>query len=1145
MNKFVDFRNAFFQMINSEMMGPGSETSKDSENEVITESPLQRYSVGILYPQGSTMKNVKENSKEGEDDDTDEQGDTDDPKVNTDNEIDEPLDLSVNTANQYYPSAIGISFYIKGASPNLEIEINCAQYKRLILQECITDVEVLPDEIIYSPIFNQYFQINEGNLILKEKISSKEIKRLVNLSEHQGYRNALFKLYTMQTKGWKRIPPQESVRKVPINLGSTNEFFKDDLEVTNGLRLYTIKRPTEKADVSLVTISLINTNKNTSGYPEVESTFFQCKFKVKKVNGRFIEYDNFNTNYIEENKGDNEQIEENSMALLYRNKRSYATGHGCGVGWKLENEEISLIETRIIPFYEVPQMDFNIDELGDEATQILSMKHLSDISPLNKSEIINNLRTFSLTYKGWIDKLRLDIEEDQSINELKKTANKHIDLCEGTFNRMWNGIGLLENDNGYLFKAFQLSNKSMLMQRVHTEIQQESKWPENDLIQPNYNDIDPEDASWRPFQLAFLLINISGILNQNKNEHEISERDIVDLIWFPTGGGKTEAYLGVSALTIFFRRMKFKENGSGTTIIMRYTLRLLTSQQFQRATTLICACEKIRGENSDLLGQSEISIGLWIGTDSTPNKVDDAIRALDKLTTGVESKNPFQVLACPWCGTKMSKEEGKGTWGYKPGERPKRLIIFCPNSQCDFSKELPIKVVDEDIYRSTPTLLFGTVDKFALIPWKGEVSKLFALDEGNKNLSPDLIIQDELHLISGPLGTIVGLYETAIDALCSAKGRKPKIISSTATIRRAKEQVKALFNRNVAQFPPPGLEIKDSFFAREATLEKSPGRLYVGIMAAGRTQTTTQIRLMSALIHFVKELEGSEEIKDKFSTLVGYFNTIRELGKSRSLIQADIKEQTYRIAKRRSKDNRNFRDPVDLTSNVDADEIPKILERLNVEFPDDDAISILLATNMISVGVDVERLGLMTIIGQPKTTSEYIQASSRVGRKYPGLIYTLYDGARPRDRSHYEQFTSYHQAFYKFVEPTSITPFSSAARERALHAVLVTLVRHLTGLNKNNDASNFTNQLDGLANIKSLILDRIADIMPEEVDDSTQELEQYIQKWNRYTGIIDNLNYSHQKPHLLYPYSDVRGDYWRTLQSMRNVDVDCNIKLKD
>ncbi|WP_164669394.1 helicase-related protein [Virgibacillus doumboii] len=1132
-NLYSQFRKDYLECVIKEMVGPGSEGAlQNAEHEIISEKPSQRYSMGILYPQEMLMVDTEDENQTADVEMFDEKyisATKDDTNRST--KIDDETfdDSPVKTSTQYFPSSLGLSFYVSGFNPSINVKIDAAKYSKIKKTDCEVYLdEILPDEIVNSTVFNRHLKQERNKLKITKEFNREDRDSLLYLSENTPFRNAVYKLYNLQITGWCRRPlDEEKINKI-IPHGDTKQYVE---LVDDGLKLVCIRRPRPESKSTLFTISLVNTNHEENGQNKDDKSYFQVGLKVSPLDDKekIIEYDTYNhlTN----------DFEEQSNALLYRNKKSYAVGHGCSPYWKVSNNKVISLSTKIIPYEEVPPMKFDIEELGENSKETLSMKYLSDLSPLSDKEIINNLTEFTLIYKKWIDDLSNKL--DTLSPPMQKTASRHIKACRDASDRIMNGINLLKNDD-VILKTFKLANRAMLMQRAHTIIQENKKWPDEAINVFDYKTMKISDASWRPFQLAFFLLNISGLSSVDNRD-----RDIVDLIWFPTGGGKTEAYLGVSAFIIFYRRLRYSEESNGTAILMRYTLRLLTAQQFQRASTLICACEEIRKELPEL-GDEQVSIGLWIGSSSTPNSFIDAKNACDKLVSNQETNNPFQVLSCPWCGTRLYKEKTEGKWGYKPKSKPNKFIIHCTHDKCPFNEELPIKVVDEDIYQSPPTLLFGTVDKFAMMPWNGKVSNIFALNQGNNNRPPELIIQDELHLISGPLGTMVGLYETAIDALCTIKNIKPKIIASTATIRRAGEQVKALYNRDVSQFPPPGIDAEDSFFSRED--DNGPGRLYVGLMSTGKTQTTTQVRLFSGLLHYISELDYKDEVKDKYWTLVSYFNSIRELGKSLTLTQVDIKEQVSRIARRRSKKIRMYGEAAELTSRRKSGEITEVLENLSVEYPDKNVIPILLATNMISVGVDIDRFGLMTVMSQPKTTSEYIQATSRVGRKYPGIIFTLYDGARPRDRSHYETFSSYHQAFYKYVEPTSITPFSPPARKRALHAVLISLVRHLTLLKKDNEASKFRKDLTDLDRIKDVILERVEDVMPEEHEAAAEELQKVIENWHDVASIDENLTYRNSKlRRLLYPYHEqFRGkDVFPTLQSMRNVSEECVVRVKD
>jgi ATP-dependent helicase YprA (DUF1998 family) len=640
------------------------------------------------------------------------------------------------------------------------------------------------------------------------------------------------------------------------------------------------------------------------------------------------------------------------------------------------------------------------------------------------------------------------------------------------------------------------------------------------------------------------------------------DREMVDLIWFPTGGGKTEAYLGLSAFTIFLKRLKDKNN-SGTTVLMRYTLRLLTAQQFQRAASLICACDKIRKENEEELGTPRITIGLWVGSDSTPNKRDAAKKAFQIMEQGREEDNPFIVLKCPWCGSQMGYLKEARTNKVKGYKRRKigtkeTIVYQCDNQQCDFSKadfNLPLVVIDEDIFANPPTLLIGTVDKFAMLTWRPEAKTIFGFRENERPFSPpELIIQDELHLISGPLGSMVGLYETMIEELCTANNIKPKIIASSATISRAKEQINSLYGRgtnNVNIFPAQCLSAGDSFFAFEDNA--STGRIYTGIFASALpSHATAQVRVLSALLQSVKSIPvADEKERDPYWTALTYFNSIRELGHAATLIRADIREYMNSIWIRKAikGDERRFinRD-IELTSRINSNDIPEYLEQLlkswtgdKTEYP----VDVCLATNMISVGVDIPRLGLMTVIGQPKTTSEYIQATSRVGRskKGPGIVFTIYNCSKPRDRSHFEHFQEYHSKIYSKVEPTSVTPFSAPARERALHAILIGLIRFYSTDQSSEKPRPFPKK-EVIERVTQIIYDRVNLIDEEEYEKTMELIEEKLEYWkNELPMVYGSFGQITDIP-LMYaagtnPPEDIKARAWSTLTSMRNVDSTC------
>ena len=667
----------------------------------------------------------------------------------------------------------------------------------------------------------------------------------------------------------------------------------------------------------------------------------------------------------------------------------------------------------------------------------------------------------------------------------------------------------------------------------------------------------PGKGNWRPFQIAFLLASLPELVDPTR-----STRSVVDLIYFPTGGGKTEAYLGASAVSLLARRLRDKDD-AGTDTLMRYTLRLLTAQQFLRAAALVCVLEDIRSKNENDLGTTSFGIGIWLGGSSTPNTWDQACENLRQLRSDASAQNKFLLLRCPWCGTEMGPKpkprNGQDVIGYE--QVGKKVEFRCLDRACRFGgrRKLPVHIVDQDIYDSRPSIVIGTVDKFAMMAWRPEARTIFGLaHDGTRDVSPPgLIIQDELHLISGPLGSMVGLYEPVIDDLCTDKRPwepvRPKIIASTATIRRYEEQIGGLFGREqVALFPPHGLEEGRSFFAEPAVLdngEREPGQRYLGIMSAslGSTQTV-QVRVAAATLQGAVSVPDPD--KDGYWTNLNFLNSLRELGNTVSLIQSDIPDYLTGLRRREDLTSPRWpRIPMELTGRRRSDDIPKAIEQLQLSYGDPACVDICLASNIIEVGVDIERLGLMTIVGQPKTTAQYIQVSGRVGRRperNPGLVLTIYGAAKPRDRSHYERFRTYHQRLYAQVEPTSVTPFAAPVLKRALHAATVSHIRQSAAIGL--PVYPFPGQ--EYATAVGLLRKRAELADPDELPTLERQQRKRASEWEMWERTTWSANVIGGDPKQgLMRYAGTLPDLqaeatiWDVPTSMRNVDAECRLEI--
>ena len=891
-------------------------------------------------------------------------------------------------------------------------------------------------------------------------------------------------------RAWKRIP-SGGKQTLLLKQGSL-EPFAIDRNCTEVLVQGTVRPKLPKGD-RLVTIFLVN-NQTKPEENQDAAWVFQPEVIVRGIENGAV----FRRRPVLD--ADGHDAEREALEMVYRKRVEFAVGHGVSVHVQTaagDTEKAVEIRTVVMPESEVQVTETPGLDPRDRAEMRRLIAEgfldMDNLAALPRAELVAALKILTDDYGQWIAQqyARIPGELTGSTN----AANEAMARCDAVRVRLNEGIKTLEKNDAAL-EAFRFANRAMARQRVRSMFSLRRRRGETLVLA----DLDkPSNRSWRPFQLAFILLSIPALADPKHTDRTKPTEAHADLLWFPTGGGKTEAYLGVAAFTMAIRRLQGKlggyDAGRGLAVIMRYTLRLLTIQQFQRATTLLCAMEMLREENAEGIkkwGKEPFTLGLWVGNKVTPGTTEHSHEVIEAERAGqfASRSTPAQLTFCPWCGSEILAGRD-----IHVDRAVGRTAICCGDklSQCEFSRGkratgLPVVVVDEEIYHRPPTMLIGTVDKFAMMAWRGQTRTLFgrAKDEcprhgllwpdsecagqhnakgqlpSTKKLSisplrpPDLIIQDEFHLISGPLGTMVGLYETAIDALSAWKLDdkiiRPKIIASTATVRKAEEQVKHVFLRRVAVFPPHGLDIEDNFFSVQRPVEEIPGRLYLGICSPGSSRPAVLIRLYVAL------LTGAQALFDRFGaaadpymTLVGYFNSLRELGGMRRLAEDDVQTRAFRVqmsrVRRPGLNQRSVRIVDELTGRVSSKEIPKKLDHLETKFKaawakgEARAVDVMLATNMLSVGVDVNRLGLMAVNGQPKSTAEYIQATSRVGRSFPGLVCTVLTWSRPRDLSHYETFEHYHATFYKHVEAQSVTPFAPRAMDRGLTGTLVSLLR--------------------------------------------------------------------------------------------------------
>lgn len=1136
----VEDRRALIDYIRSQLMGPANGAE---ESLPFGDKPHERYLMGAIFPQGSNTRKMSE-----EEDST---------SIGGADETDNPVSM----AYELKPASVGLSFFTKATS--LDIQITTAIYEE---GRCWSREGLLED---LSPLFEEITRLETSSESIStdlekiydeseaEKCWSREAfiegllplvkKRILQRLSTEEISAALAKIHDKNKEGrcWSRnaLPEKDSplIVKLSKQVPSSDTIFDGLAEARSIWR--------EMSGGYLVTVTFINHCKaDDKGY-------FNTSEVLHQVNMRCLPEDRPVEGYPAVNRYSWDS-EEEDLALVYNNKKTFGIGHGCAANWPLDNSEaVAWIETAFIPEYEVPPVTAELPHNHPlKNSDAFSLQYLSD-SRVSFSEKIEKLDEFADCYGSWIndqvDKLQIPEGLQSASDRIKKRMNFALQ-------RMRKGIKYLASDPTAKH-CFELANQAMLMQMIHSTKQYtEAKAVGTHFVPPDYSDSEWSKFRWRPFQLAFQILVIESLANRNS-----TDRDLVDLIWFPTGGGKTEAYLAIAAFELFYRRIKLGDSGGGTAVIKRYTLRLLTTQQFERAAVLICACESIRQNNTDEFGDESFSLGLWVGGNTTPNKWVEAYEKYSNMLDQERPENSFQLQRCPWCGTMIVPEyieSDANKYGIRA--HANHFEFFCPELSCDFHSHLPIQVVDEQLYREPPSFLIGTIDKFARLAWIDEPRSFFCGGADGQRQPPSLIIQDELHLIAGPLGTIAGLYEAAMDVAMQSAGGRPKYIAATATIRRAGEQVNRLYARNVAIFPPQGFSSEDSFFASETAMDEQgnsePGRLYIGVMGQYHTPVTSLVQTCAALLQAPYELNMNEQSEDGYWTQIIFHNSRRELGKTMTLCRDDIPERIKVICTDENK-MRTETEPVEMSANIASREIPAVLEQLTRNRNDKGVVDVLPCTNMFSVGVDVQRLGLIVMNGQPKTTAEYIQASSRVGRgKVPGVVVAFYPSNKARDRSQYESFLPYHQSLYRAVEPTSVTPYAIPAMGRALHAAIVIVMRYCAGLSGEDGAAKFDKSEPRAKKFLGLLLQRMEGA---EVDDPTtvSQLREYfgmcVESWQKVAKSARNgdiqLKYNSrnaaQFKTLLQQYkpgSNYQPEVpWATLNSMRNIDQECKIHV--
>jgi hypothetical protein len=1049
-------------------------------------APTDRYPSGVLYP--------VYRGAEGIDPVSEIQDDEDDELNAADYSADQTPVTVIKPRRYMPPSSVGFSFFVRGETIELQVLCSAVRYKKKLIDGnsvVARDEEGRFTENVWHriPLANSDGEVNTFSApAFKKNVTSREpIRERINVLSDRAGIDVLWRPFA---DGW---------------ITTVSMFNKYELSAEGDHKILSKLRN--------------------------ENSLFEVGLRCVFDTGEVGVYPRVDKSLLTE--------EEQEIELQYKHRHIYAVGHGAAVNWTVKKEEggdkVKEITAEFFPSVEVPQVTADV---ADGDNRALQLSYLASVST-TKSRVFADLDDFKASYANWVEDQKLwaaAIPSDE-----QGAASRIVERMSVAVSRMKQGLSILQKDQ-CAQQSFALANQTMLDQMMqYDRAQGKAK--------------SPELYCWRPFQLAFLLSDIESVVNEDSDF-----RDTVDLIWFPTGGGKTEAYLGLIAFLIVWRRLTNQASGGGTTVIMRYTLRLLTAQQYLRATRMICALELIR-RKTPALGKEPITIGMWVGAATSPNTLKTAKQAVDKAADG-NGAAPMELVLrdCPWCGESFIAPDNYVA-------SPTKFHFRCTNQDCDFGQTvggiIPCNVVDEALYADPPTLLIATIDKFARLAWEERTNAFFG---NNGNRPPELVVQDELHLIAGALGTIAGLYEAALDTVLVQRGIHPKYIASTATIRMADQQVRRLYGKDVAVFPPPGLSCEDSYFARTVPLSEKPGRLYVGYLAPmlGRQpigKTPSNIVPLAAALLLVPEVifadqEDRNALLDAWWTQVVYHGSLRGVGSSHNAFSNDVREYLRRYSEEVNEANRKdpkTKDVIErhiarisqLTSLSSAEENARTFACLERSRKNPECLDAVLATNMISVGLDVARLALMIVNGQPLTTAEYIQASSRVGRSdVPGVVFANYYRDQTRSLSHYENFRPYHESFYRFVEPTSVTPYTYQARLRALHAALVIAVRHSCGhLLANNKAGSFNPTDEIVAKTIETLKNRCRHADKDRSLETSKHIDKLVYEWKTEVEMCKaskrQLNYQGQDKvtdRLLHNHDNKIKGRWATLQSMRNAE---------
>jgi hypothetical protein len=585
----------------------------------------------------------------------------------------------------------------------------------------------------------------------------------------------------------------------------------------------------------------------------------------------------------------------------------------------------------------------------------------------------------------------------------------------------------------------------------------------------------PKVRQWYLFQIVFIVVHLAALAAREPSGSQFQdELNYADILWFPTGGGKSAALYGITAVAMFYDRLRGKR--FGTTSIIRFPLRMLSVQQLDRLLRLVVCCELIRsahhgqprgghgGSSAWDLGE-QFELGYFVGRGNTPNRLTDPAdkkwRDITALAKQSESwlRDHAILPACPYCGDEHVT--------LRPDTGNVRLRHHCPS--CD--RDLPVSITDDEVYRYLPAILVATVDKLATVAFNPHYSHLthgpahrcpdhgfVTFPQGSSrerrclarqycdrspkdwarvspyDPAPALVIQDELHLLAEELGTFAAHYETLWQHLCrTGSGLPSKILAATATISDYANQVRQLYALQPRRFPSEGWLDGQSFYAQRH--DDLTRRLFVGALPSLMDTASFSLACGDAIRRELERLRGLDSA-DLIAQLK--LTSVRPEEVDEWLFAYEL--QLYYVNRKTDADRvlthasrvGQSGDPAPFEAQrltganrlAEISDVIRRIERETINTPAGRRLAVIAGTSLVSHGVDLARLNIQFVLGMPSTLAYYVQATSRAGRSAVGLIFTALNRYHLRDRSMFHFFQPTHLYINTLVEPVALNRFS-------------------------------------------------------------------------------------------------------------------------